>query len=70
MEHFFAPEFTTKKKTVKNNDFVASCRHKARKHFQGKVSTSLTAARGQTHGHHNTVMISYEVCRITRTIGL
>jgi hypothetical protein len=57
MEHFFASKFTAKKKNVKKKDFVASYRHNARKNFQRKVSTSLTAAGGQTHGHHVTVMI-------------
>jgi len=68
IEHLFASEFTTKKKIVKHKDLVASCRHNARKHFYGKVSTSLTSAGGQTYEPHDTVMISFLVCNITRTL--
>ena len=68
MEDLFASEFTTKKKTIKHKDLVASCRHKAHKHFHGKISTSLKTAGGQTHGHHDTIIISLLVCNIIRTI--
>jgi len=45
---------------------VASCQHKART-FSWKGINKPNISR-QTHGHHDTVMVSFLVCNITRTI--